>query len=100
MLKICSVYYLCRDSDLLQRDWSALNDDDLQLFGFENELLRREMLTKFANTPNQALTYEMFVRSIFANDVVLLLLLLFLYNSVYENENDCFVFQVCGKNGR
>lgn len=50
-----------RDSDLMQRDWSALSDDDLKLFGFENELLRREMLVKFSNTPNQALHYDKFV---------------------------------------
>lgn len=50
-----------RDSDLLQRDWSALSDKDLQLFGFENELLRHEMLVKFSNTPNQLLHYDKFV---------------------------------------
>lgn len=55
---LLSIY---RDSDLLQRDWSALSDEDLQLFGFENELLRREMLVKFSNTPNQLLHYDKFV---------------------------------------
>lgn len=59
--KMC-FYSIYRDSDLLQRDWSALSDDDLKLFGFENESLRREMLVKFANTPNQVLHYEKFVR--------------------------------------
>lgn len=35
------------------RDLSALTDKDLQLFGFDDELLRATMVQEFAMLPNQ-----------------------------------------------
>lgn len=63
-----------RDSDLMQKDWSALSDDDLKLFGLENDMLRQEMLVKFANTPNQTLHHDKLVLI-----YILILLMLFFF---------------------
>lgn len=50
-----------RESDIMHMDLSALSDEDLQLFGIEDEATRREMLVKFSNLPNQAMHFDKFV---------------------------------------
>lgn len=49
----------CSESDdIRQSDLAALSDDDLKLFGIEDAMLRREMLTRFSTLPNQSLHYD------------------------------------------
>lgn len=55
------MYHIFRDSDIQQGDLAALSDDDLQRFGIESADVRREMLSQFANSPNQLLHYDKFV---------------------------------------
>lgn len=45
----------------MQKDLSALSEDDLLLFGVEDAVTRREMTIKFANSPNQLQHYNMYV---------------------------------------
>lgn len=47
-----------RDLDITYKDLSALNDEDLALFGISDPFTRTEILSKLANTPNQEEHYD------------------------------------------
>lgn len=50
-----------RESDIMQKDLSALSTEDLELFGVEDAATRRELITKFGDSPNQVQHYDMYV---------------------------------------
>lgn len=44
--------------EITYKDLSALNDEDLELFGILNPFTRAKILSKLANTPNQDEHYD------------------------------------------
>lgn len=45
----------------MQKDLSALSNEDLELFGVKDAVTRSEMVLKFSNCPNQLMHFDKFV---------------------------------------